>query len=168
MSTKPTGQLERTPIILEAERFRDRLADALNIPNWRVRGRSGDMATRRQIMCAFIHEAYAGKISLNDIATMCGYASRSRHTLVLYAVKKITDFISTGDRIATPLYKQARGVYRTFEFTEKPTKTETKRVSFCTLTVEQRRYIEGEAAKRQVSMSQVIGECIDVCIIQNH
>ena len=147
-------------LLTEAEKFRDELADMLNF-DWRIRGRSGDTPRKRQLLAAFMHEAYFGKIALRDIALLCGYRSRERHSMVLYSVDKIRDFVSIGDKEIMPFYKQLKTVYRNFDFMEY--KPEEEMVTYTHhLYRSQHERVKADAKKRNVSMASIVREALDV------
>lgn len=142
----------------EAEKFRDELAEMLNF-DWRVRGGEKDKSTRRHLLVAFMYEAYQGQIGMRDIALMCGYRAKQRHVMVQYAVGKIKDLVSIGDKDVLPLYKQLRTVLREFNFeaTKEEVPPELKTVRF-DLFLKQWQYdlLKKQANKDGDSMSGII------------
>ncbi len=150
-----------TAITKEAREFRDKLADILNFKDWRIRGKSGDIPVRRQIMSAFLYEAYNGKLSLKTIGSLSGYRSRSRHTSVLFNVGKVNDDIVIGDAVTTPLYRQARKVFREFEFKAPIDKKEGFIYLSTAVRPEHKAAINNDASKAGCSASEVLRGILD-------
>ena len=148
-------------IIEEAERFRDELADVLNFQDWRTRGRSGEAPTRRQILSAFMYEAYNGKISVSKIAHLCGYRSKQRHTMIFYGVNKVKSLLSINDKKTVPLYRQARKVFREFEFKAEPEKKREFLTKSVYISPKQMKWIEGRTIETGLNFSEYIRKLID-------
>lgn len=146
----------------ESELFRDEIAEILNL-DWKERGRGGiGTAARRQILSAFLYEAYSGLIPLKQIGTLCGYVSRGRHTMILHNVRVVNDALSVRDKTVTPLYLQAKTVFRAFKFNEyEPIKKERYRQFSIQIPVEQFKKLSSEAVDRDVSLSGVIRNSLD-------
>lgn len=161
MSTKPTGQLKRTPLILEAQRFRDELAEVLNLQDWRHRGRwNTEKSIRRQIMSSFLLVAYTGRISLKDIGTLSGYSSKNRHASVKYNEKTLMNAISIEDPRVMPLYKQARTVYRNFEFVAEPEEPKKFTRICTTLDPWQKEWLTELGSTKYDSLTKALNEMI--------